>query len=101
MLRAGEKRKAASALGESRPVGIGSRQRAPSAGPSPYELAAEIAPSHADALLMRRMQDANLREVRRLTNLLLKIKRQDRNMDPLETSDEDHLSHDISENKST
>jgi hypothetical protein len=47
------------------------------AGPSPYELAAEIAPAHADALLIRRMQDANMREVRRLTNLLLKIKRRE------------------------
>ena len=53
------------------------------AGPSPYELAAEIAPAHADALLMRRMQDANMREVRRLTNLLLKIKRRERKMEAL------------------
>ena len=43
------------------------------AGPSPYELAAENLPSLTDALLLRRVQDANLREVRRLTNLLLKI----------------------------
>jgi hypothetical protein len=47
------------------------------AGPTPYELAAEIAPGHAEALLMRRLQDANMREVRRLTNLLLKIKRRE------------------------
>ena len=32
----------------------------------------------ADARLMRRMQDSNFREVRRLTNLLLKIKRYER-----------------------
>jgi hypothetical protein len=51
------------------------------AGPSPYEFAAEIAPSHADALLMRRTQDANMREVRRLINLLLKIKRYERQME--------------------
>jgi hypothetical protein len=44
-------------------------------GPSPYERAAEIAPTHPDARLMRRMQDSNLREVRRLTSLLLRIKR--------------------------
>jgi hypothetical protein len=43
-------------------------------GPSPYERAAEIAPNHPEARLMRQMQDSNLREVRRLTNLLLKIK---------------------------
>ncbi len=54
------------------------------AGPSPYEFAAEIAPSHADALLMRRTQDANMREVRRLINLLLRIKRYERQMQALE-----------------
>ena len=54
------------------------------AGPSPYEFAAEIAPSHADALLMRRTQDANMREVRRLINLLLRIKRYERQMEALE-----------------
>jgi hypothetical protein len=52
-------------------------------GPSPYERAAEIAPTHPDARLMRRMQDSNLREVRRLTNLLLKIKRYERQMEAL------------------
>jgi hypothetical protein len=46
-------------------------------GPSPYELAAEIAPDHAQAWLVRRTQDANLREVRRITSLLLRIKRQE------------------------
>ncbi|HMD85997.1 MAG TPA: hypothetical protein VKO18_14985 [Terriglobia bacterium] len=53
-------------------------------GPSPYERAAEIAPTHPDARLMRRMQDSNLREVRRLTNLLLKIKRYERQREALE-----------------
>ena len=57
------------------------------AGPSPYELAAEIAPGHADALLMRRMQDANMREVRRLINLLLRIKRYERQMQALEKTE--------------
>jgi hypothetical protein len=69
------------------------------AGPSPYEFAAEIAPSHAEALLMRRTQDANMREVRRLTNLLLKIQRQEHKMQGLEASDEDLVSHDVRENK--
>ncbi|MFZ0962219.1 MAG: hypothetical protein WAO35_15070 [Terriglobia bacterium] len=49
-------------------------------GPTPYERAAEIAPTHADARLMRRMQDSNFREVRRLTALLLRIKRYERQM---------------------
>jgi hypothetical protein len=44
-------------------------------GPSPYERAAEIAPTHPSARLIRNMQDANLAEIRRLTTLLLKIKR--------------------------
>ena len=44
-------------------------------GPSPYERAAEIAPTHPNAMLMRRIQDSYFREVRRVTNLLLKLKR--------------------------
>jgi hypothetical protein len=52
-------------------------------GPSPYERAAEIAPTHPNARLMRRMQDSNFREVRRVTNLLLKIKRHQRRMEAL------------------
>ena len=53
-------------------------------GPSPYERAAEIAPTHPNARAMRRMQDSNLREVRRLTNLLLKIKRYERQREAIE-----------------
>ena len=70
------------------------------AGPSPYELAAEIAPGHAEALLIRRVQDANMREVRRLTNLLLKIKRKERNIEAGVASD-DVESHDVSESQGT
>jgi hypothetical protein len=44
-------------------------------GPSPYERAAEIAPTHPNARVMRGMQESSFREVRRLTTLLLKIKR--------------------------
>jgi hypothetical protein len=50
-------------------------------GPSPFERAAEIAPTHPNAKLMRRMQDSNFREVRRITNLLLKLKRNQRKME--------------------
>jgi hypothetical protein len=57
------------------------------AGPSPYERAAEIAPTHPNARLMRRMQDSNFREVRRLTNLLLKLKRHQRKMEALEEAE--------------
>ena len=58
-------------------------------GPSPYERAAEIAPTHPNARLMRRMQDSNFREVRRVTNLLLKIKRYERKMEALEQHEEE------------
>ncbi len=57
-------------------------------GPSPYERAAEIAPTHPNARVMRRMQESNLREVRRLTNLLLRIKRYERQMGDIEKDDE-------------
>ena len=65
-------------------------------GPSPYERAAEIAPTHPNARLMRRMQDSNFREVRRLTNLLLKIKRYERQMEALEKT---AAFHDVLETK--
>jgi hypothetical protein len=70
------------------------------AGPSPYELAAEIAPGHGEALLMRRLQDANMREVRRLTNLLLKMKRRQLKTEATPESDAE-VGHDVSENKCT
>jgi hypothetical protein len=50
-------------------------------GPSPYERAAEIAPTHPNARVTRRMQDSNFREVRRLTSLLLRLKRHRQKMD--------------------
>jgi hypothetical protein len=49
-------------------------------GPSPYERATEIAPTHPNARLMRRTQDSNFREARRIINLLLKLKRHERKM---------------------
>ena len=70
------------------------------AGPSPYELAAEISPVHAEAVLMRRIQDANMREARRLTNLLLKLKRRGHKAEAPEVSDVE-VGHDVSENKGT
>ncbi len=65
-------------------------------GPSPYERAAEIAPTHPNARVMRRMQDSSLREVRRLTNLLLKVKRYQRQTRGLE---ETAAFHHVSETK--
>jgi hypothetical protein len=50
-------------------------------GPSPYERAAEIAPTHGTATLMRRMQDSNFRQVVRLSSLLMRMKRHERQME--------------------
>ena len=69
------------------------------AGPCAFELAAEIVPTPAEALLARRVQDANLREVRRLTNLLLKIQRQQRPRKPMEPGEGVPEGHDVQENK--
>ena len=71
------------------------------AGPSPYELAAEMAPGNAEALLLRRTQDANIREVRRLTNLLLKLQRHAGKTGAAETAYGDAVTHDVAENKGT
>jgi hypothetical protein len=49
--------------------------------------------------LMRRLHDANLREVRRLTNLLLKMKRQKGNNEGAAPSDTDLVCHDVQGNK--
>jgi hypothetical protein len=48
------------------------------AGPSPYERAAEITPTQPHATLMQRMEDANIRQASRLLDLLVKMKREDR-----------------------
>jgi len=54
------------------------------AGPSPYEGAANIAPAHPNAPLMRRMQDSNFREAWRVTAVVLKIERDELQMQALE-----------------
>jgi hypothetical protein len=69
------------------------------AGPSAWERAAEITPDGSDALVVRRLQDANFREVRRVTNLLLKIKSEKRKKEALEASEEDVAYHDVPETK--
>jgi hypothetical protein len=46
-------------------------------GSSPYERAAEIAPTHPHTPAMQKMEDYNLRQVERITNLLIKLKRQE------------------------
>lgn len=66
------------------------------AGPSHYERAAEIAPLQANSALLRRIEDSYFREVRRITNLLMKVKRQESRLEGAENSE---LCHDISEIK--
>jgi len=70
-------------------------------GPSPYERAAEIAPTHPNAGLMRRMQNSAFREVRRVTNLLLKLKRHELRMEALaqRAEKQGRVSRDILENE--
>ena len=50
----------------------------------PENRAALMTPQDENALLMRRMQDSNFRQGWRVTNLLLKIKRQAREEEALE-----------------
>jgi hypothetical protein len=65
-------------------------------GPSPYERAAEIAPTHRNATLMRRMEDSNFRQVARVTSLLMRMKRQERQTEALENT---AVPHDVPETK--
>jgi hypothetical protein len=49
-------------------------------GPSPFERAAEIAPTHPNVRLMQRIEDSSFRQIARITTLLIKIQRRaDRN----------------------
>jgi hypothetical protein len=43
-------------------------------GPSPYERAAEVALAHPETPLMLRMEESSLRQIWRITNLLVKMK---------------------------
>ncbi len=48
------------------------------AGPSPFERAAEVGLAHPNVALMQRMEESSFRQIWRITNLLLKLKRQAR-----------------------
>jgi len=52
------------------------------AGPSPYERAAEVGLAHPNVALMQRMEESSFRQIWRITNLLLKLKRQAREERP-------------------
>jgi hypothetical protein len=66
------------------------------AGPSPYERAAEIAPTQSNDLLTQRMEEFSFRQVWRITNLLSKMKQREWEMEAREAG---VLSYDVIENK--
>ena len=47
-----------------------------------------MAPKDESALLMQRMEDSNFRQVSRLTSLLMRMKRHERQMEAFEQVDE-------------
>jgi hypothetical protein len=47
-------------------------------GLTPYERAAQIAPTHPDAPFMQRMEDSNFRQITRLSHLLVRLRREER-----------------------
>ncbi len=53
-------------------------------GPSPYERAAEFASTDPMEAQLRKVQDSYFREIRRVTNMILKLKRHQRKMKTLE-----------------
>jgi hypothetical protein len=55
-------------------------------GPSVYERAAEIAPPHPHVQLMQKMEDSNCRQVLRMTSLLIRLRRHERQMESLESA---------------
>ena len=74
-------------------LGTGEEKGKGSAAQSP-------SPVHAEAVLMRRIQGANMREARRLTNLLLKLKRRGHRAEAPGASDVE-VGHDVTEHKGT
>jgi hypothetical protein len=62
------------------------------AGPSIYERAAEIVPDRENALLMQRIEDSNFRQVLRLSNLLIRLRREERQ---IENGKRRGISHDV------
>jgi hypothetical protein len=52
---------------------------------SPENIAALMAPKDQNALLMQRMEDSNLRQLWRLTNILMKVRRGGLDLDDLST----------------
>ncbi|MGO8813092.1 MAG: hypothetical protein ACLQVG_00300 [Terriglobia bacterium] len=55
-------------------------------GPSPYERAAEFASTDPMEVQLRKMQDSYFREIRRVTNMILKLKRHQQKMKTLEAA---------------
>jgi hypothetical protein len=55
-------------------------------GPSAYERAAEIVPSYANSKLIQRLEESQCRQLTRLTGLLIRLRRHERQMERLEKS---------------
>ena len=68
------------------------------AGPTAWERAAEITLDHPEAFAMSRLQEPSFREVRRITDLLLKLKARESKLEAREDNDS-ASSHDVSGNK--
>jgi hypothetical protein len=65
-------------------------------GPSPQERAAEVAPTDPNELLLRRLEDSSFRKISRMTGLLIRLKRFER-----QGRDRDYpeVCHDVFEKK--
>lgn len=55
-------------------------------GPSPYERAAELVPNHPKAALMERMEYAHCRQLLRLSSVLIRLRRQEAQMEKLQST---------------
>lgn len=53
------------------------------AGPSPHERAAEIVPNHPHTEVVRRMEDAGCRQLLRMTDTLIRLRRQELQLDKI------------------
>jgi len=68
-------------------------------GPSPYERAVEIVPTHPETRLVQKLENSNLRQLLRMSNLLIRLRRQERQMEA--TAARPAVSRDVEQNKDT
>ncbi|MBZ5669885.1 MAG: hypothetical protein LAO04_09160 [Acidobacteriia bacterium] len=75
---------------------LNSRKSRGPATPGGKARSALMAPKDENALLMQRMEDSNFRQVARVTSLLMRMRRQERQMEALENI---AVLHDVPETK--